>query len=71
VKVTVPLFGVGPGEYLDWATLSLQVPRPGTGSWATPTSAIGTLRTPTIAIERAVFQLVKPIGDSSLTTLTT
>src|SRR5262245_46780024 len=53
LKVTVPLFGVGPGEYLDLATLSVQVPRPGTGAWAMPTCAIAMLRTPTIVIERA------------------
>ena len=33
-KVTVALFGAGPGLYLDFATLRFQVPSPGAGACA-------------------------------------
>jgi hypothetical protein len=57
-KVTVPLFGAGPGLYFDFATSSFHVPMRGSGPCATPELPSATAITITDANDLTVFQLI-------------
>src|SRR4029450_7603674 len=66
VNVTVELFGEGPGVNFDFATLSFQLPMPGTGVCAPPRLPSAMTRAPANTTAPTNFACLPIIGCSFL-----